>query len=504
MTSLAKFLQKPIIFWILITATYFATRLINLSIIPIFTDEAIYSFWAQVALNDPANRYISLVDGKQPLFIWLAAISQRVVSEPLIASRLVSVFAGFASIVGIYLLGRELFSKKTAILASLLYLVLPFTLLYDRIALYDSLLTTFCIYAVFFTARLAKKPALDTAFLAAFAIGGSLITKSSGFFFLYLMPFSLILFNFKKNVARSLAVWGSYAFLIFVLSQVIFNSLRLSPLFYIIEQKNAEFIRTTQDVITNPTDSVISNFTTMVGWLNSYIGTGLLIVFVASVIYALIKRNKAAIFLSAYIFAPFAFEVLYNEILYPRFMLFYFPFILLMIAYFTTTLLEKFPQRRKIIVVVFALLLLMPTLNSVKLLTDPPSAKIAKSDSDQYFNSWPAGYGVNEVVSILKNESKDKDIYVGTQGTFGLFPYALNIYFPTGSRVHISSYWPVDPTNIPEQILAASKNNKTFFIFNENQAEVNNPRLKEVAKFQKGIGSSYMRLYEVNPGRNLE
>src|SRR3989304_4682915 len=101
--------KSAVIFWVILVFSYFITRLVNLNLIPIFTDEAIYTWWAQVALNDPAQRFISLQDGKQPLFIWLAAILQKFTSDPLIGSRLVSVFAGFGSIIGIYLLGKELF-----------------------------------------------------------------------------------------------------------------------------------------------------------------------------------------------------------------------------------------------------------------------------------------------------------------------------------------------------------------------------------------------------------
>ena len=44
-----------------------------------------------------------------------------------------------------------------------------------------------------------------------------------------------------------------------------------------------------------------------------------------------------------------------------------------------------------------------------------------------------------------------------------------------------------------------AKANKTYFVFNENQKEIKNPNLSLIAKYQKGIGESYMRLYEINP-----
>ena len=188
-------------FWPLIGSVYFLTRTINLKIIPIFTDEAIYTYWAQVALHDPANRFISLEDGKQPLFIWFAAIFQKFIGDPLIATRAVSILAGFGSLIGIYFLSKELFSEKVAKLSAILYLILPLTLLYDRMALFDSLLTMFGIWGIFFTIKLARKARLDTAILAGFSIGFAMITKSSGVFFLYFLPLSLLFFDFSTSCA---------------------------------------------------------------------------------------------------------------------------------------------------------------------------------------------------------------------------------------------------------------------------------------------------------------
>src|SRR3990167_3395304 len=278
--------KSTIIFWAGLVFSYFLTRLVNLKLIPIFTDEAIYTYWAQVALNDPAQRFISLQDGKQPLFIWLAAFLQRLVSDPLIASRLVSVFAGFGSIIGIYLLAKELFSEKVAKIAAVLYLILPFTLLYDKLALFDSLLTMFGIYAVFFAVKMIKKPKLDISLLNGFAIGASLITKSSGSFFLYLLPFSLILFDdLKKGLETKLARWIGFSAVTFIISQAIYNSLRLSPLFYIIERKNYEFIRPISEVMKDPLLHFFSNAESLSGWLISYIGVLLFIIFMWAILY---------------------------------------------------------------------------------------------------------------------------------------------------------------------------------------------------------------------------
>lgn len=489
-----------LIFWALVFISYFATRLINLTIIPIFTDEAIYTYWAQVALNDPANRFISLEDGKQPLFIWLAAIAQIFISDPLVATRLVSVFSGFAATIGIYLLTRNLFNVRAAKLASLLYIILPFTLLYDRMALFDSLLTMLGIYAVLFTVKLAKDPRLDNSILAGFTIGLSMITKSSGSFFLYLMPFSLLLFNFKdKSYRANLIKLAGLALISLVISQIIYNSLRLSPLFYIISQKNSAFIRSTSEVIKDPFLYAISNLVTLTGWIINYLGPLLFIIFAASILYGTVKKNLKAIYLSVLILAPFFAEVIFNKVLYPRFILFYFPYMIILIAQFTEELTNVFAKYRRVVIVLFAIATAIPAANSAKLLTDPTSAKIPSSDTGQYLNDWPAGYGVRQVVDFIKSEDQNKQIYVGTEGTFGLLPFALQIYFFGQNNVHVIGFWPVDENKLPVQITEAAKNNPTYFVFNENQKDITNSRLRLIDEFQKGIGNSYMRLYQITP-----
>lgn len=484
-------------FWLLIIPVYFLTRLPNLKIIPIFTDEAIYMYWAQVALHDPINRFISLEDGKQPLFIWLSAIFQKFISDPLIAGRLVSTAAGFASTVGIYLLAKNIFGHNLAKLASALYIILPFTLLYDRMALFDSLLTMFGIYAILFSIKLAKNPRLDSAMLAGIAIGAAMITKSSGVFFLYFLPFSLLLVA-GKDKKEKIIRWLPLALVVFVITQVIYNSLRLSPLFYIIGRKNLEFIRPISEVISSPFVYFAPNVSALTGWAITYMGLPLFFIATASVLYGLWQKNTKVIYLASLILVPFLAEAFFNKVLYPRFILFYFPYIIIAASLGIASLL-RFEKFKKYIVLALLVAFAIPLLNSFYLLTSPTRAKIASSDAGQYLNDWPAGFGVAETVAFFKNQPQDRQIYVGTEGTFGLLPYALQIYFYGQNNIHFIGFWPVNHNDLPAQILDLARENPTYFVFNENQSDISNPHLKLIKKYQKGIGDGYMRLYEVTP-----
>src|SRR3989344_604539 len=123
---------------------YLFTRLYNILSLPIFTDEAIYIRWSQIARQDPNWRFISLTDGKQPMFVWIAMILMRFITDPLLAGRFVSVIAGLGTTIGMFFLGRELFKNKwIGLLCSFLYVIYPMALVYDRLALYDSLVGMF-------------------------------------------------------------------------------------------------------------------------------------------------------------------------------------------------------------------------------------------------------------------------------------------------------------------------------------------------------------------------
>src|SRR5437870_4877804 len=73
-----------------IIALFFILRLPSLTYQPIFADEAIYIRWAQIAKAEPSLRFISLQDGKTPLFMWAMAPYLIIFDDPLFAGRLLS------------------------------------------------------------------------------------------------------------------------------------------------------------------------------------------------------------------------------------------------------------------------------------------------------------------------------------------------------------------------------------------------------------------------------
>lgn len=493
-------LNKSLIILVALSLVLLTTRLINLKVHPIFTDEAIYIRWAQIALNDPEYRFISLIDGKQPLFVWLTAISLNFVTDPLVAGRLVSVFSGFLAIFGIYFLARELFNDKVALITSFFYLISPFTFLYDRLAIFDSLLTMLTLYATLFTVKLVKNPNFTNSVLAGCSLGFGTITKSSAFFFIYLLPFSAMLIKEGERFAISkFFKWLSFLLITALIAFTFYNLLRLSPLFYVIGQKNLEFIRPTREVLNQPFSFFGSNLGSIISWLLEYLTIPLFIISVASLMYGLGKKNLKIIFLSLYIFIPILAETFFNKVLYPRFTLFYYPYILIILSFGIYSLFQKYQRHQTLLIILAIPILLFPLKTSFTLLTKPHFARIPQSDSNQYFNDWPAGYGVKEAVGFVEAAAKDGPVYVATQGTFGLLPYALEIYLQKEPEIEIKGFWPLDPQNIPSEILDKAKSKKSFLILNEAQQEITNPYLVQILSIKKGTSKSTMRVYQIIP-----
>jgi hypothetical protein len=126
-------------------------------------------------------------------------------------------------------------------------------------------------------------------------------------------------------------------------------------------------------------------------------------------------------------------------------------------------------------------------------------APIPTADSDQYLNHWPAGYGVSEVRHLLQEAAKNNPkVFVWTEGTFGLMPYALELYQKDYPNLEIKSFWPL-PQTPPTEMLTALKNFPVYLLMYQDQTDPKGWKTTEVARFQQGNGPDFLRLYKVNP-----
>lgn len=502
--------KSEIILSIAIAIFYFFLRLIFIKDLPIFTDEAIYVRWAQIALNDSSWRFISLTDGKQPMFIWVAIVFMKVFQDPLLSVRLVSVAAGFFTMVGLFFLTYELFKSKTmSFLTTILYVFYPFAQVYDRIALYDSMVAAFSVWALYFSIHLVKKLRLDIAYSLGFVIGAGILTKTSNFFSIYLLPFMLILFDFKKKpVLKRLITFLVLAMFSSAIAYGLYNVLRLSPLFQMINAKNAIFVYPFSEWVQHPFTFFVGNLNGLFSWLTQYLTLPYIVLILISLI--LIRKNyKEKILLILYFLLPFVALALFGRVIFPRFIYFMSLYLLPLAAWgLNYTINQSFHYTRSslklkpityIIPVIVFVFIWYPGFVSFQFAKNPITSKIAKADNSQYVNSWAAGWGVKESVSFFNKEAQKGKIFIATEGTFGLLPYALEMYLVQNKNVTIKGYWPVN--DVSKELLDNAKKMPTYFVFYQKE-HIEIPEsfpLKLLFKVRQGNTEYYYRVYQVIP-----
>lgn len=502
MHNVSKFLHRYQIEILVCTALvvlFFFLRFYNIMSLPIFTDEAIYVRWAQIAGADASWRFISVADGKQPSFVWLTMILLRVIPDPLFAGRLVSVGAGFLTTIGIFLLGRELFKNTwVGIVSALLYVIYPMALVYNRMALYESLVGMFAIWGLYVQVLLVRRLRLDIALVLALVMGGGYLTKSSNFFSVYLLPFSLLIFDWKaKHKYSRLLKFIGLAAVAIALTYLYYSILRLTPLFFNISQKDVVFIYSFEEWKTHPFKFFVGNFLGLWDWFIIYLKWPFVILIPFSL---LVMRSywREKILLALWCIIPILLLAMLGKVLYPRYILHMTLPLLPLIAVSLVGLFSLI--RNKIIFAIVCLVVFaLPLFTDYKILTDFSTAPIPGSDSEQYINSWPAGGGMREITAYLKEESKKGKIYVASEGTFGSIPtFYLEIYEDQNRNIEKRGIWPL-PLKMPKDLLEKAKHMSVYFIFNQTQVPPLGWPVELVAKYQKGIGNWYIFLYKVVP-----
>ena len=134
--------------WVGIGLIYAATRLANLTRLPLFIDEGTYLWWGrQLLLGDLSRGW---GQGK-PLSGWLVAVPLVLGASPVLAARLGAVLLGGLGLAAAACLAARVLSMRAALLAAAMWVLLPFTLFFERLATPDVLLGGLVIAALALT-----------------------------------------------------------------------------------------------------------------------------------------------------------------------------------------------------------------------------------------------------------------------------------------------------------------------------------------------------------------
>lgn len=473
-----------LVFGIVILSIYFV-RFYHLTILPVFADEAIYIRWAQVMANEPTLRFLPLSDGKQPLFMWVLMFLVKRFSDPLFVGRLVSVFSGVGTMIGLGALSYYVFkSKKVAFITSFIYAISPFAFFFDRMALVDSMLAFLGVWTLFLGLVTAKTLRLDASMLTGFALGFAGLTKSPAIFFAALLLLGII---FQKGGKARIKYLG-LTFVSWIIAFGMYNIQRLGPNFNLLSSRTADYVFPLSKILGNPLDPFIYNFPTAISWI-WIMGPSIILLFVVLGIYLNFKKyKKETIVFVLWFLAPLVYECIFAKSFTARYVLFTLPPFYILAG---SVFLASKSWINKALVLGMGIFIGHSFYFNYRLLTDPTKAPLPLRERMGYLEEWTSGIGIKQVADFFVQQAKnlpaDKQIIVGTEGYFGTLPDGLQIYLTDYPNIVVIGVG-VNLTKVPESLVdSRASGNKTYLVINNSRLlmdpEENN--LATIASYKK-------------------
>lgn len=415
--------RKEWFFWVFIIGSFFITRLWKIFDFPLFGDEAFYVRHGYNLFKNPKDFLSFFKYNTQPLFLWLTASFLIFIKNPILATRLVSVFAGFLNLITLFFLVKKFFPKINKFFPLLFYVLLPFNLVYDRLALLESLTLLTISFALLAVFQLIKKPSISSLFLVTLAFLLGALTKQISIFGIILSVLFIadfLLFARDKGNKKKVVVYFLLASFIFVVLFILISLLAVGSFEDFLEHfifiPGEHFMgKETAGLSIIFKNSKLNLFKLFI-WLRAYLKTPISFLTFLAFLYALFhSKIEAWRRLVIWLVAIVIVEIPLTTIFYPRHLLPITIPIIILDSFFLTRLVQKLKMKTILIFFIFLILFLPCLIFNYKLLTSPESAAYALEDRFQYFDDWISGKGFDKIALFLKDESTDKKIVVFTE-----------------------------------------------------------------------------------------
>jgi hypothetical protein len=436
---------------LLLLFVYFLTRLYNLTLLPIFLDEAGHIGWSlDVWRGDTILQTLrTSLSVTKFLHMLLMSTVTTWADDLLWAGRIFSVFGGAVSLLCCYSIGKRLYDGGTGIISTCLYLASPFGLFYERMAVPEALLCAGSAVVLWSSIALVHQNLRRYRFILGITLGLSPLLKITGVLF-FLTPLLVWLFLGQPRKIRTF--WSlfylSYAYALCVLVPIyIFAYFLLGPQHFL----ELVFVMLVSPKHFNTAEFILGrgkNFVEGAQWLSGYLTTPVMVMGLVGLVLAIVKREKKALLLGALSLIFFCLLVLVAQIWFPRYLLFtVFPFFILVgvTICHSASVLSSLPVLSRISITAIAgvtvILLSIPALRiDYYLLTSPPMASLLPIERSQYIEGWPSGYGVRESFQFFQKEAalSPRGITVVTAEFGGNSHLSLNLMVRRGPKIDLN------------------------------------------------------------------
>ena len=270
---------------------YLGVRIRRLLLFPVFIDEAFHLRWARDVWS--LHPLGGVPDGKA-LGPWVIALLYPF-ENGLWLARLSAILVGMVGLAALLSLGRRWLGARVSWAAGLLYVLLPYTFFFERLALADPLAASLGIIAAWLIALAARSPRRWYAVLAGLALAAAILAKLPMAVFLALpvAAWALVLAPGERRRAW-LSIGAIYAVCLLLLAVVVGVSL---PRVGVFGLGNAQRF-TSVKAGTLPA-RVWGNARLFFEWVPVYVGWPILILSGVGVGVSLVRRERRAVYLAA-------------------------------------------------------------------------------------------------------------------------------------------------------------------------------------------------------------
>lgn len=475
---------------------FFILRMWNLSILPIFNDEAVHIDWGYKELHGNGLFY-SLFDAKQPLLMWLFGLSQLVVPDPLIAGRLVSVLFGLASLVGIYKLSEYVFTKKIALYSACAYICTPLFVFFDRQALMEGPLVAISIWSIYLYLKIWHKPSVSKAIALGAVLAAGFFIKTTALFFL-LALIAVFLYEIIVQKRKYAGPLKASLLLALSVSQLLLAPLYFQPQFWSTLSRTAERSLGFKDLISLPFSQWWQTITAVaqITWWHLTPPLVILAIIGAWRVYIYHYKKKAhhrALWMYADLIIFFyILTARSSPVRYIVPLLAFTPILVgAALAY-----LEKW----KLAFIGALISLCVPLFLIFQLYTNPlnyfaiMSQFTPYSQKDEYVTAWPAGYGVTELLSEVRKKVGAGTGVVAARADAGIPESAVFSYL-NGDRQLLPIFLDTTVAPLVLKYECIQSNKPFFFVSRDTQLGGLEAFLTEQGRIQKPEGKSSLGLY---------
>lgn len=377
---------------------YVATRLHNLTALPLFVDESFHIDTAQRAL---AGQVLASAEHGRFFRVWFNALLGPEAPVAAFTSRAGTIIIGLLGLAAFYALARAFASHRAGLIGLALWIAAPYLLFYERMALADPQMVAWGVVAVWLAWQVMRTGAAWAALGLGLALVLVLLAKAPGVVWLPLPVVVAILAPRLTIQRRAIlvglaasafgAVWGPLALVLHVKG---YNYFGLAGHF-------------TGGVDEGLLDRTWRNLGNVLAIDAAYLGVPVLLAALAGGLYWLARRPRPALLAVLALGMSGGGAILFGTTVNSRYALNHVPWLLLPLAVGAGLLIERIPRARW---PVYAALAAWVVLVGVPFMRDawgdPARLALHGNDPKEYITHEAAGYGATEVGAWLSTTAE--------------------------------------------------------------------------------------------------